>query len=139
MQTSVVREIASRIIAIQNCRKSGNTEWEYKHTQFLHYIEKNLLPSGSGIDSGTKIDIDRSQPNRLILSTSYHHMNDDGCYDGWTNHDIVVTASLAFGFDVTVRGPNRNAIKDYLSELFHSDLQREIDTKEIFEREKLIA
>lgn len=138
MKTTVVREIASRITAIHNCQKSGNAEWENKHKAFLRYIEKSLLPSGSGIDCGTKIDIERSQPNRIMLHASFHHMNESGMYDGWTEHDIVVTASLAFGFDVTIRGRDRNGIKDYLSDVYQSDLQREIDTKEIHEREKLI-
>jgi hypothetical protein len=136
MKTTVIKEIASRIIAIRNCQKSGNTEWEAKHKDFLHCIEKHLLPSGSGIDSGTKIDLQRSQPNRIILTTAFHHMDDAGGYDRWTQHDIVVSPSLAFDFDVSIRGQNHNDIKDYLADLLHTDLEREIDTKEIFERQQ---
>jgi hypothetical protein len=73
-------------------------------------------PSGSGFDAGTQIDEDRSDV--LRFATSYHHMNDGGMYDGWTEHVIRVKPSLAWGFDLTVSGPNRNDIKDYIADVF---------------------
>jgi hypothetical protein len=45
-------------------------------------------------------------------------MNEGGYYDGWTEHQVIITPSLQHGFDVRVTGQDRNEIKDYLAELF---------------------
>jgi hypothetical protein len=53
-------------------------------------------------------------------------MNPDGFYDGW--RDYMVTARPAFdGVTVTVTGKDYNGTKDYLGDLFHEILTREID------------
>ena len=88
------------------------------------------MPSGSGIDSGTKLDFDRSKPNRLVFTAPYHHMNDDGMYDGWTDHDIIVTPDLGFGFDLRITGRDRNQIKDYLGDTFAEALRQDITDNE---------
>ena len=83
-------------------------------------LEKALawIPSGSGIDSGTELDRDESTPEKLIFRFSFHHMNDAGYYDGWTEHKAIVKPSLRYGFDLKITGRNRNDIKEYLDNLF---------------------
>lgn len=93
--------------------QTGIGEWIEK---FLAAAE--ILPSGSGIDAGTTIDLAASTPDRIVLTMSFHHMNDGGFYDGWTDHTIVVRPSLAFGVDLRVTGRNRNEIKDYLHDVY---------------------
>lgn len=87
----------------------------------------DLLPSGSGVDNGTSIDLDRSKPDRIVLTCSFHHMNDVGMYDGWTDHEIIVTPSLGFEYEIRVTGRNRNEIKDYLSDLYREALREMVD------------
>ena len=82
-------------------------------------------PSGSGIDCGTSIDIASQRPERLLLSLSYHHMNDVGYYDGWTDHNVIITPSITFGLSIRITGRNRNEIKDYLSEVYAQWLAEE--------------
>jgi hypothetical protein len=53
-------------------------------------------------------------------------MNDNGMYDGWTTHQVIVTPSLAFGFTLKITGRDRNQIKDYLSETYHYALEQHI-------------
>jgi len=78
-----------------------------------------LLPSGSGIDNGTRVtDVSAA---RVKLECSYHHMNDTGHYDGWTEHVIRVTPTFA-GIDVKVSGPDRNGVRDYLGDVYHHAL-----------------
>src|SRR6187551_1233267 len=85
------------------------------------------MPSGSGWNHGTKIDLAESTAKRIVLTGSWHHMDDMGGYDGWTQHCIVITASLAFGFELNVTGRNRDNIKDYLSDVFNDTLSMEMD------------
>lgn len=90
-------------------------------------IERNLLPSGAGIDNGTKIDRDKSTEDKLVLSCGYHHMNDVGMYDGWTEHVITILPSFS-GITISVSGRNRNDIKDYLAETFDYTLCQIVDS-----------
>lgn len=119
------QEIASKLAAMENCRKHDNSEWEGKHLDDLQTLI-DWLPSGSGVDTGTELDTDRSTPNKLVFTLSYHHMNDGGMYDGWTDHAVTVTPSLLFGFDLKVSGRDRNGVKDYLAELYQCALSAEV-------------
>lgn len=85
--------------------------------QLLQKIVKERMPSGSGFDVGTKIDEDKSRPDRLVFDTEFHHMNEAG-YDGWTQHTVSVKPSFVFGLDITISGRDRNEIKDYIHESF---------------------
>jgi hypothetical protein len=51
-------------------------------------------------------------------------MTEGGMYDGWTEHTVVVTPSLAFGINIRITGRNRNDIKDYLHDVFHEALTK---------------
>ena len=120
-------KILARVLqAYKNCIESGNTEWEDRHERTIHDIMQSA-PSGSGIDSGTSIDYDRSNGNKLVFNTSFHHMNDAGFYDGWTEHIVTVYPHLCFGIDIRISGRNRNDIKDYLLDVFHYWLMEETD------------
>lgn len=75
------------------------------------------LPRGSGIDAGTTVV--SVTDKQIVLTAGYHHMNEGGYYDGWTEHTIRVRPSLLLGMTVSLSGPNRNDIKEYLHELYH--------------------
>ena len=121
----VYQEIATLIVAIKNCQKSGNEEREDRHTERLRYIQRNYLPSGSGFDGGCAIDIHRSNDKKIIIGSAYHPMNDDGFYTDWIYFEVIVTPSFQ-GCDVRVNGPfyRHNAIdlKDYVTEVFENSL-----------------
>jgi hypothetical protein len=121
------REIACRVQARLNCIAANNMECLDKHTAWIEAVIKDTAPSGSGIDCGTKIDMDASKPNRLVFTLEYHHMNDVGMYDGWTEHKIIVTPSLTSGYDMRITGRDRNQIKDYLHDVYSSWLAHEIE------------
>lgn len=79
------------------------------------------LPRGSGFDSGSEFDIEASKHNRLVFNTSFHHMNECGMYDGWTEHQVILTPTFD-SFNIRVTGRGRNGIKDYIAESFHEVL-----------------
>jgi len=115
--------IAQKLQAIHNCQKSGNSLWLEIHKEDLESFLKNHAPSGSGIDCGTKIDLEASRPDRIVLIVDYHHMDSNGFYDGWETYKISVKPSLAFGFTITFsEGRDRNGIKEYLAEVYQDFL-----------------
>jgi hypothetical protein len=123
-------ELAQAISAYHNCIKLDNTEWRDKWEDRVEYLAKNHLPSGSGFDGGTTVDIDSSHGDKLVLSTGYHHMNDGGVYDGWTYHTVTVTPSFIGDFNIRVSGRNRNDVKNYIGDQFYYDLTREVPEME---------
>lgn len=122
----LIRLIASTVDARHRCQETDNTEWYLRHSDTLQLIEREILPSGSGLDSGTKIDVDRSTRNRIVLWTAYHHMDEAGGYDGWTEHTITIRPDLLSGFTLTITGPNRNDIKEYLYQTFEAVLSADV-------------
>ena len=120
-------EMASLIAAIENCRQSNNVEWLQRHSTTLAAMVKNSAPSGSGIDCGTQIDMHKSKAERLVFTMSFHHMDESGGYDGWTEHEVIVTPSLASGFELRITGRDRNGIKEYLGQIYYDWLSELIE------------
>ena len=128
-RTPLYRELASLLAARDNCLKSDNsdsTEWLDKHTASMEYMAENYMPSGAGIDCGTKLDLVASKPNRLVFTFSFHHMNDNSMLYRWTEHTLIVTPSLTSGIDLRITGRDRNQVKDYLYETYHWALTQEV-------------
>jgi len=124
--TTVAAYIAGKLIAIENCEILGNWEWRDRHTDDILKVVRNG-PSGSGWDCGTSFDKDRSSPNKLVFFGSYHHMNEMGSYDGWTEHQIIVTPYLFDGISLRITGRNRNYVKEHLHETFYFWLKSLVD------------
>ena len=112
------RRLAGLLMARSNSIRVDNSEWEERHTSEIDRLIKAHMPSGSGIDTGTTIDLESSTPDRLVFVAGFHHMDQHGSYSGWTDHKIIVTPSLASEFDVRVTGRDRNEIKNYLAETY---------------------
>ena len=123
------QKIAHLINAIGSCerRTPPNTEWANTHADTIEQLVKDMMPSGSGIDSGTKLDFDASTDGKLVFTFGFHHMTDGGYYDGWTEHKAIVTPDLAFSMKLKITGRDRNQIKEYLHETYHYALTREIE------------
>lgn len=116
--TPLYREIAQLVQARMNCMKSGNTTWRDNHQSTLAQLVEKYMPSGSGIDGGTELDLDLSAGDRLVFHFGYHHMNEGGMYDGWTTHTLIVKPSLTSGVVLKISGKDRNGIKDYLYDTY---------------------
>ena len=120
MKTTInLSRLAGTLQAYHNCIASGKEDWEIKHKERIEAMFE-ALPHGSGIDSGVKFDWARSNGNKLVFSFGFHHMDDQGYYDGWTNHVLTVTPEFQSGYKMRISGPNRRQIKDYLFNLFGS-------------------
>ena len=85
----------------------------------------NDAPHGSGIDNCILFELDDSNDSKLVFNLSYHHMNEVGYYDGWTEHKITVKPSLMFTFVINISGKDKNDIKDYLHDILSTWLDEE--------------
>lgn len=111
------QRLASTLQAVKNCEASDKAVWLEKHEATIETI-MNTAPSGSGIDSGTKLIHDECNPSRLVFQADFHHMNEGGYYAGWSEHKVTVTPSFD-GIDLSISGRNRNDIKEYLHDAFY--------------------
>lgn len=127
IQTDKLFRVLARKIEYYNRVKSPDKqEFIDANMRSIETIEK-LLPHGSGIDTGCNIDLQASSENRIVIHFGFHHMNDAGYYDGWTQHKLIITPSLSNEFDLRITGKNRNGIKEYLYDVFNFALTVQID------------
>ncbi len=130
LYVSMARAVSAR----RRCLESGNdyaAEWDKRLKEWA-----DRFPSGSGFDSGTELDLDASTGEKLVFHTSFHHMNDGGFYDGWTEHTVTVRPSLEMGIRLTVSGRDRNDIKNYIHEMFNDILST---TEKEYQAERIAA
>src|SRR5262249_48279067 len=73
-------ELSNAIQARLNClspdANDSQREWADKHEERILSLVREHMPSGSGFDNDTKIDLDASHAEKLVFHTSFHHMND---------------------------------------------------------------
>ena len=112
---------------VQRIMTQEDTRFIDMWTPVLEEINARL-PHGSGFDCGSEFLPDDSKRNRLVFKTSFHHMNDSEMYDGWTEHNVIVTPTFG-GFDIRVSGVNRNEIKEYIGDMFHEALTDYVKSK----------
>jgi hypothetical protein len=129
---NIAQRIACCVVAHHNCiahtkdgANSHLVEWIGRHRDAADALCREYMPRGSGFDCGTRIDWDRTTADKLVFSTSFHHMNECGYYDGWTEHTVTVRASLVHELDIRVSGRDRNAIKDCIADAFSSALRQD--------------
>lgn len=118
--------LAGKVQARVNCLRNGNMEWEQRHFRDVQTAVENYMPHGSGFDMGVGLDWQKSHAARLVFFTSYHHMDEGGGYDGWSDHAVTIVPLFGGDFDVRVGGRDRNSIKDYIAEMFAEALRTPI-------------
>jgi hypothetical protein len=131
MQIPLYQLLAQMVIAYQNCLKRGaeHAYWKHNHQVLLERLVREHMPSGAGVDDGTKIDLDKSTGDLLVFIARFHHMNSDGFYTKWTDHVVTVTPSLGFGISLKISGLDSNGIKDHLGDLFYAALREVVDSQ----------
>jgi hypothetical protein len=107
--------------AYNRCIKEGNTVWEEKHLETIKKV-LDILPHGSGIDCKWCFEyLEKS----VIMSNSFHVMDENGYYDGYIDFNIVLdtTKRDTFGdmvFKIVGRFRKYQDIKDYLYDMFNT-------------------
>lgn len=130
MQNSIKRyqAISKALGSMIRCENMNpvNQEWADKHRAAIEEL-CDALPSGSGFDNGSRLDWESSTPEKLVFTTAYHHMNDNGMYDGWTEHSVILTPSLEMDYRLKITGRDRNEIKEYIHECFSTVLGEDVE------------
>lgn len=137
MKVKLYARLAGLIVARHNCIKHVSEtkdttereraqEWKLKHEEAIIRLVKRYMPSGSGFDNGTTIDLNVSNKDRLVFDTSFHHMDENGFYDGWTEHCIRVYPAFD-NVRMTITGQDKNNIKEYIYEVFDTALNTEVE------------
>lgn len=126
----VYQAIAGLLVASVNCDRKGNHDVSKKHRTDIETLVRQHLPSGSGFDNGTHFSFSESTPEKLVFKTAFHHMDEHGYYDGWTDHVVTLRPSLVYGFTMKITGRNRNAIKDYIGDCFYHSLRGQCGEQE---------
>lgn len=112
--------IAKELVRCEMLRNDPNRKKQFDECEAgLKNIEKNWLPSGSGIDSGCKIEYKLKGYNLewFAITFGYHHMNDVGYYTHWSDYKVIVKPDWD-GFNFTIKGRNTNGILEYLDDTF---------------------
>lgn len=95
----------------------------------INYLCREFMPSGSGFNSGTTFDVDRSKRDSLVFQTGFHHMNTHGFYDGWTYHAVTIKPDW-YGFKIhSISGRDRNGIKDFIGDAFEHALSLQVSAE----------
>lgn len=121
--TKLFRLIGSRARNLASQWPHQNEAVRERFEAELEYLVKSFMPSGSGFDMGTTIDVERSNGRKLVFQTGFHHMDDNGHYIGWSHHNVIVTSEFD-GLDIQVTGKDRRDIKEYIGESFYSALHQ---------------
>lgn len=125
MQRKLIEIIGERLETL--ARPEIKEDLRQRYEEELERLARDFLPSGSGFNSGSEIDLDASGPRRLTITTGFHHMTESGFYDGWTYHKAIATPAFV-SFDLRITGRDRNGIKDYIAETMRHALSLEIES-----------
>ena len=126
MQQTLIQHIATIVDAYHTCVRTNEQIWRNRHLARLQTIERCCLPSGAGFDNGTTIALDASNADKIVFATAFHHMNDNGFYTKWTQHNVTVRPSFIHGVDIKISGRDYRGIKDYIYETFELALNTPI-------------
>lgn len=118
----IARTLGARLRC--DAKPDTHSEWSARHQAYLDELLSGF-PHGSGFDLGTKLD-DTSTPERLVFNTAFHHVNESGMYDGWTEHQVIVKPSLEMGYRMRITGRDRNGIKELIADYFAHDLDADV-------------
>jgi len=121
--------LAMLVDAGKRCIEEKNDEWSIKHLDRISKLVEDHMPSGSGFNNGTEIDLYKSSTNKLVFYTNFQHMDDNGFYAGWTHHTITVKPEFG-NINIHVSGKNKNNIKDHIHSEFSFALMEEIEEYE---------
>lgn len=125
---TVINKIAQAVVAYHAHKNAGNLRMAEEAEDRVREMAKEFLPSGSGINNGTTVNLIKSNAYILEMFCIFYHI-ENGTYGPRTGHRIIASASLASGFLLTITGEDYNGIKEYLYDTFRQALEFNVETQ----------
>ena len=128
----VYEEISARLGAVENCKKSGDIEWEIKHNKALELLFNTFNYSNF------ELDIDNSNSEKIVLNWSYPCYSEHGYFDGDIELKITITASLHYGIDIKIQNSpfNQHLYRKYFkwnNDYFYDEIDQFLMQKFYYE------
>jgi hypothetical protein len=111
MTRKLYQALAGLVEARLNCMASDNDEWLQCYEEQGNKLVRECMPNGGRFHS-TKLDWNRSMPNKLVLVTACRHTG----HAGWTKHTVTVRPNLQFGYELSISKSNRHNLKELMAE-----------------------
>lgn len=133
IEVMVYQRIAQLMDQRLYCLGQDNMEKYNKYSDHEEEIEKickEHMPSGSGFDCGTKFNFDKSNTERLVFDIGYHHMDEHGFYDGWSELTVKIYPSFYNHFYMKITGSrrkDRSINKDFFWDTMYYHLTQKIE------------
>ena len=112
MTRKLYQALAGLVEARLNCMASGDDELLHSYEEQGNKLVRECMPGGVRFD-GTKLDWNRSMPNKLVLVTAYFHTG----HDVGTKHTVTVRPDLRSGYKLSISKSNRRNLKELMAEL----------------------
>jgi len=112
MTRKLYQALAGLVEARLNCMASGDNELLHSYEEQGNKLVRECMPGGGRFD-GTKLDWNRSMPNKLVLVTAYLQ---PGHQVGWTKHTVTVRPDLRSGYKLSISKSNRRNLKELMAE-----------------------
>lgn len=127
METLRLAQLSANLVAYKNCladndkkvHKQTGQLWQDRHWES---IEKMLevLPHGSGFDTGFKLNVDESSQHKIVFDFTYTHYTEGGYNDGHTEHQAIFTPAFNnSGYNLRITGIDKNGIKEYVMDTLY--------------------
>ena len=90
---NILHHIITTRIALENCRTSGNTEWEDRNSERLFQLVGSLNGNGTAIelcDNMTNMHGPDEDPEALVFSLMHNMMTEHGMDDGRFEMTIIL-------------------------------------------------
>jgi hypothetical protein len=126
MDSTVIAAIAAQVERMEWILKDHThpnyTANKQDARQMIAHYEREHLPHGSGYDSGCTVDMEHSTPNKIVILCPFHHMDENGYYNGWEYYKVTVTPTFTGdGMHLKVSG-GRKEHRDLIAEQVGYDL-----------------
>jgi len=123
------RALAEAMQSLRNCEASKPTSpsggWATRWANVVRELVSSL-PHGSGFDSDPRISLQQSKPDRIVIDGSFHKMDSNGYYCGWSDFRVTVKPTFD-GIDVDARGAGSTDLNDYIAETYRHALCEHVD------------
>lgn len=112
--TTVYREF-NRLIKQRNAYLvAHNNELAQEYEAMLHELTHTHMPRGEHFESGTRIDLNKSDPDKLVFHTDYRQE------DGALTPHTIVTNPFNWRFRVT----GKSTAKEEIRQAFYAALSK---------------